>query len=151
MCSSDLRLTDARLDLRDFHRREDEVTLNADVIDHQLVDIDGVRVVRASDLYLAHVGEDVRLVGVDVGFVTLLRRLGPAARRARPTPERVIDWASVQPFAATESSMTLATPNQALRRMRPADLADLLEELGRDERQELLSALEPEEIGRAHV
>lgn len=40
--------------------------------------------------------------------------------------------------------MRLATPNQALRRMRPADLADLLEELGRNERQELLSALEPE-------
>lgn len=138
------RLTDARLDLRDFHRRDDEVSLNADVIDHQLVDIDGVRVVRASDLYLAHVGEDVRLVGVDVGFATLLRRLGPAGRRTRPTPERVIDWASVQPFAASEGSMRLATPNQALRRMRPADLADLLEELGRDERQELLSALEPE-------
>ena len=128
----------------DFHRRDDEVCLNADVIDHQLVDIDGVRVVRASDLYLAHVGEDVRLVGVDVGFATLLRRLGPAGRRTRPTPERVIDWASVQPFAAAEGSMRLATPNQALRRMRPADLADLLEELGRNERQELLSALEPE-------
>ena len=52
------RLSDARLDLRDFDRRPDEVSLNADVIDHQLVDIDGVRVVRASDLYLAHVGED---------------------------------------------------------------------------------------------
>jgi Mg/Co/Ni transporter MgtE len=40
--------------------------------------------------------------------------------------------------------MRLSTPNQALRRLRPGELADLLEELGRDERQELLAQLEPE-------
>ena len=141
------RLRTARLDLRDFHRREDEVSLNADVVDHQLVDIDGVRVVRASDLYLATVNDEVRLVGVDVGFATLLRRLGPANRRTRPTPDRVIDWAAVQPFGASSGpsgAMRLATPNQALRRLRPADLADLLEDLGRDERQELIRSLDPE-------
>lgn len=138
------RLKSARMDLRDFHRRDDEVSLNADVIDHQLVDIDGVRVVRASDLYLAVVGEEIRLVGVDVGFVTLLRRLGPANRRKRPTPDRVIDWAGVQTFGAGDGPMRLASPNQALRRLRPAELADLLEKLGRDERQELLRALDPE-------
>jgi hypothetical protein len=40
--------------------------------------------------------------------------------------------------------MRLHTPNQALRRLRPGELADLLEELGRDERQELLAQLEKE-------
>ncbi len=138
------RLKSARLDLRDFNRRDDEVSLSSDVVDHQLVDIDGVRVVRASDLYLALVGEEIRLVGVDVGFATLLRRLGPANRRTRPTPDRVIDWAAVQPFGTGDGPMRLASPNQALKRLRPAELADLLEELGRDERQELLRALDPE-------
>src|SRR3989442_460356 len=46
-------LPPARLDLRDFERREGEVTLVRDVVDHQLVDVDGVKVVRAADLYLA--------------------------------------------------------------------------------------------------
>ncbi len=137
-----------RLDLRDFERREGEVVLNGDVVDHQLVDVDGVRVVRASDLYLARVSNVFRLVGVDVGFGSLLRRIGPTRWRARATPERVIDWAAIQPFgspgAVRPGPMRLQAPNQALRRLRPADLADLLEELGREERQELLAQLDSE-------
>ena len=89
-------LTTARLDLRDFVAREGETALAGAVLDHQLVDIDGARVVRASDLYLATVAGPVRLVGVDVGFESLLRRLGPTRCRTRPTPEVVIDWATSQ-------------------------------------------------------
>ena len=146
-------LSSVRLDLRDFERRPGEVVLNGDVVDHQLVDVDGVRVIRAADLYLARVGDTYSLVGVDVGFQTLLRRLGPPRWRRRPTPDRVIDWAAIQPFGTGGSGgagvgppgqMRLHTPNQALRRLRPAELADLLEELGRDERQELLAQLETE-------
>ena len=145
-------LGSARLDLRDFERREGEVVLNGDVIDHQLVDVDGVRVIRAADLYLARVVEEYRLVGVDVGFQTLLRRLGPPRWRTRPTPDRVLDWAAIQPFgtggpessAAAGHAVRLDQPNQALRRLRPGELADLLEELGRDERQELLAQLDQE-------
>jgi CBS domain-containing protein len=141
----EVRLRTARLDLRDFERREGEVVVNGDVVDHQLVDIDGVRVVRAADIYLACVAGEWRVVGLDVGVRTLLRRLGPSGRRTRPTPERVIDWAAVQPFGAVpDGPIGLQTPNQALRRLRPAELADLLEELGREERQELLAQLEPE-------
>ncbi|MGZ6975261.1 MAG: magnesium transporter MgtE N-terminal domain-containing protein, partial [Acidimicrobiia bacterium] len=137
----------------DFERRPGEVVLNGDVVDHQLVDVDGVRVIRAADLYLARVGDEYRLVGVDVGFQTLLRRLGPPRWRRRPTPDRVIDWAAIQPFGTggpegspigPPGQMRLHTPNQALRRLRPGELADLLEELGRDERQELLAQLETE-------
>jgi CBS domain-containing protein len=139
-----------RLDLRDFERRSGEVVLNGDVIDHQLVDVDGVRVVRAADLYLARVNDEYLLVGVDVGFQTLLRRLGPSRWRRRPAPDRVIDWGAIQSFGTgagqtgPRAPVRLHAPNQALRRLRPAELADLLEELGREERQELLSHLEPE-------
>ena len=140
-------LRSARLDLRDFERRDGEVVLNGDVVDHQVVDVDGVRVVRASDLYLARVAGVYRLVGVDVGFQTLLRRLGPTRWRVRATPERVIDWAAIESFGTGMNRlgpMQLAAPNQALRRLRPAELADLLEELGREERQQLLARLDRE-------
>lgn len=142
--SDGVRLATARLDLRDFRRREGEVLLGRDVIDHQLVDVDGVRVIRASDLYIARLAGGYRLVGADVGMGTLLRRLGPARWRARPTPERVIDWAAIQPFGQPGRPLQLRRPNAALRAMRPADLADLLEELGRSQRQELLGYLGPE-------
>ncbi len=142
-------LRSARLDLRDFQRRSGEVVLGRDVLDRQLVDVDGVRVVRASDLYLARVGLSWRLVGVDVGLQSLLRRLGPARWRNRATPEKVLDWAAVQPFGSQPGELRLSHSNNALHRLRPAELADLLEELGRDERQELLDALEPEDAADA--
>jgi CBS domain-containing protein len=144
MKAEEVRLRSARLDLRDFQRRPGEVVLGRDVLDRQLVDVDGVRVVRASDLYLARVGLAWRLVGVDVSLQSLLRRLGPARLRHRATPDRVLDWSAVQPFGAQPGELRLSRSSQALKRLRPSEVADLLEELGRDERQELLDALDPE-------
>jgi hypothetical protein len=78
-------LRTARMDLREFQRREGEVLLHRDILDHQLVDTDEVQVIRPADLYLAQVGDKVRLVGVDVSLQTLLRRLGPKRFRWHPT------------------------------------------------------------------
>jgi flagellar motility protein MotE (MotC chaperone) len=138
------RLSSARVDLSDFQHRPGEVALAGDVLDHQLVDVDGVRVVRAADLYLARVGPELRLVAADIGLQTLLRRLGPARWRARPTPARVIDWAAIQPFSGGARDVRLGRANQELRRLRPAELADLVEDLGRRQRRQLLDALGPE-------
>ncbi len=139
-------LRTARLDLREFHRREGEVLLARDILDHQLVDTDEVQVIRAADLYLAQVGDKVRLVGVDVSIQTLLRRLGPKRFRWHPTPDRVIDWAAVESFGEDSpeepAAMKLRAPNSALRRLRPAELADVLEGLGRTGRQDLLASLD---------
>jgi CBS domain-containing protein/uncharacterized protein YrrD len=143
-------LRTARLDLRDVARRPGEVELSRDVIDHQLVDTDGARVIRASDLYLARVAGVVQLVGVDVGFSSLLRRLGPARFRSRPTPDKVIDWASITSFGSQGGpGGTLQAAGHGLQRLRPGELADLLEDLGRAERQDLLSRLTPQQAADA--
>jgi hypothetical protein len=141
-------LSSSRLDLRDFQRRPGEVVLAKDVLDHQLVDVDGRQVIRAADLYLAPVGDDFRLVGVDISLATLLRRLGPRRLRGRPTPERVIDWAAVTPFGDSlttgPSTVQLGRSDDDLHRLQPGDLADLLEDLDRTERQALLDRLDRE-------
>jgi Mg/Co/Ni transporter MgtE len=129
--------------------------LAKDVLDHQLVDVDGVQVIRAADLYLAEVLGRVRLVGADVSTSTLLRRLGPRRWRPLPTPDRVIDWAAIQPFGEGTDSVDgatqvrLKTTHEGLHRLRPGELADLLEDLRRDERRELLAALSPAEAADA--
>jgi CBS domain-containing protein len=149
-------LRSARLDLRDVIRRSGEVLLAKDVLDHQLVDVEGVQVIRAADLYLAEVIGRIRLVGADVSNATLLRRLGPRRWRPRPTPDRVIDWAAIQPFtesakdvSGAATTVRLKTTNEGLHRLRPGELADLLEDLRRDERRELLAALGPDEAADA--
>ncbi len=155
-----VQLRSARVDLREFARRPGEVMLGKDVVDHQLVDIDGVQVIRAADLYVAWMPgpanpanpnagppgpvKVLRLVGADVSVQTLLRRLGPKRWRGRPTPERVIDWSNIQPFAGQVRQVKLRSSNEGLHRLRAGELADLLEDLGRSGRQELLASLEPE-------
>ncbi len=138
-------LRTARLDLREFQRREGEVLLARDILDHQLVDTEDIQVIRAADLYLAQVGDPIHVVGVDVSLQTLLRRLGPWRFRWHPTPDRVIDWAAIESFGAdsaeSPSAVKLRTPHNALRKLRPAELADVLEGLGRRDRQELIESL----------
>jgi Mg/Co/Ni transporter MgtE len=81
-----------------------------------------------------------------VSLQTLLRRLGPKRFRWHPTPDRVIDWAAIESFGADSAeapaAVKLREPHSALRRLRPAELADVLEELGRPGRKELLASLD---------
>ncbi len=127
--------------------------LGRDVLDHQLVDVDGMQVIRAADLYLAPVLGRVRLVGVDVSNASLLRRLGPRRWRSRPTPEpghRLGRHPALRGhLAGARSRSGCASSHEGLHRLRPGELADLLEELRRPERQELLAALSADEAADA--
>ena len=139
-----VKLRSAKVALEDFQRRPGEVTLTRDVLDHQLVDVDGVQVIRASDLYLALVATGYRLVGAETGFGALARRLGPAGWRHRPVPRRMLDWSQIEPFGTPQSQVRLREAREDLRRLRPSDVADLLEDLTGSARQDLLDALDPD-------
>jgi hypothetical protein len=126
-----------------------EVALARDVLDHQLVDVTGVNVVRAADVYLAATGSGWELAGVDVGLWALLRRALPK-RRTCPPPDRALDWTDLQAFVPrfpdeapreatgpagaanlSGSSMQTAVPAAALHRLRATDVAVLLGGLDR--------------------
>ena len=125
------------------------VALAHDVVDRQIVDIDGANVVRVSDLVLGRDGESLRLVGVDVSLRTLFRRLGPASLRRRVSPERVYDWEAVGAFSergadGAPSTLHLTSAAADLRRRGPADLAQLLADLPPHEREELVNGMASE-------
>jgi magnesium transporter len=120
------------------------VALAHDVLDRQLVDVDGANVVRVSDLVLGNDGRGFRLVGVDVSMRTLFRRLGPASLRRHVSPERVYDWAAVGAFSERgtdggPSILHLTAAAADLRQRGPADVAQLLADLPPHERDELAS------------
>jgi CBS domain-containing protein len=137
-----IELAQSKFDLVDVQRRAGEILLVADVIDHQLVDLAGVRVVRASDLYLAKTAGQWHLVGVDVSWRSFLRRALPGRQSRVPTPGQVLDWAGVHSLAVSEGSFRLNRTQEGLRLLNPAELADLLDDLGRSERRELLHHLD---------
>src|ERR687883_1191649 len=73
-----VRLNSDILDLRRFARRDGEVLLARDVLDKQLIDVDGKRVVRVNDVQLINVAGEWRVTGADVSLQGLWRRLAPA-------------------------------------------------------------------------
>ena len=144
LTKDEIRLSSTKINLEVFQRRTGESLLDADVIDHQIVDVDGLRVVRSSDLYLAPFDKEIRVVGVDISFVSFLRRVFPGAIRRRPTPDHVVDWASVASLADGTGVVRTAGSRAALSQLRPADLADLIEDLAGREQGALIELLDPE-------
>src|SRR5260370_3156019 len=87
-----VRLKSDILDLRPFMRRDGEVLLAGDVLDKQLVDVDGKRVVRVNDVQIIEAANEWRVTGADVSFFGLWRPLAPALPR-RGAPVQLIGWA----------------------------------------------------------
>jgi CBS domain-containing protein/flagellar motility protein MotE (MotC chaperone) len=144
LTKDEIRLSSTTVNLQEYTRRPGESLLDADVIDHQIVDVNGLRVVRSSDLYLAPLDREIRLVGVDISFVSFLRRIVPGTIRRRPTPERVVDWATVASLTDSTGEVRTSGPRSALSRLRPADLADLIEDLVGREQGALIELLDPD-------
>ena len=134
-------LTTDRLDLRPFERRPQEVLLRKDVVDHQLIDVDGARLRRANDIGLARVDGWYRVVGVDTGPRGILRRLVPRRYAGRVGEGPLLDWAEVEPFTGHVPTLTLRVPHPKLTRLHPAELADLVESAGRAEADEIVAAV----------
>jgi CBS domain-containing protein len=129
-----------------FERREGELRLVRDVLRRQLVDVDGVKVLRAEDLFLAPVLGRLRLVAVTGGPSPWWARRGPGAAVGR---RRLVDWSAVHPFGDPGSQLRLHVPHEGLRRLHAGELADLLEELDQPARDELTTALDPGAVADA--
>jgi CBS domain-containing protein/sporulation protein YlmC with PRC-barrel domain len=150
------RLSGATIDITRFAQRPDEIGLRADLLDKQIVDIDGRKVVRVNDLRLDDVDGKLHLVAVDVGASGLLRRLGIegayrlVARNLRlPTPERYIDWEDVDPVETSIASIRLRVPHAGLTELHPADLATIIDQLAPRDRAGVLAALDDEAVADA--
>jgi CBS domain-containing protein len=131
----------ARLDLQPFERRPQEVLLKKDVLDRQLINIDGARLVRANDIELARLDGWYRVVGVDVGMRGLARRLLPRALASSVEAGTFLDWASLEPFTGHVPTVRLRVPHPKLARLHPAELADLVEAASHREGEEIIEAV----------
>jgi CBS domain-containing protein len=130
-----------RLDLQPFERRPQEVLLKKDVLDRQLINVDGARLVRSNEIELARLEGWYRVVGVDVGPRGLLRRLVPGVLAGSVRAGRFLDWASVEPFTGHVPTVRLRVPHPKLARLHPAQLADLVEQASHREGEEILGAV----------
>jgi CBS domain-containing protein len=133
-----LRLTSTELDLRRFERRHGEVLLRADVLGHRLIDVESARLVKAVDLELERRSGDWVLSGVDTRRRP--RRIfgGRIAAPGLASSQAFRDWSLFEPLIGHASSAVLRGPFARIRRLKPAQIADLLEEASTAEESEIL-------------
>jgi CBS domain-containing protein len=130
-----LQLTSAQLDLRQFERRPGEVLLRADVLDHRLIDVEAGRLTKAVDVELERRAGDWIVTGVDT-HRPRRRLFGWGARDSRQRAFR--EWDRFEPLIGHSASAVLRGPFARIRRLKPAQIADLLEEASKAEETEIL-------------
>jgi CBS domain-containing protein len=154
--TSGARLSTSQLDITKFRQRPNEILLKLDLLDKQIVDIDGRRVVRVNDVSLDVVEGSLHVVAVDVGSAGLLRRLGIeqpyrtlARRVGLPVRERYIDWEDVDPLESSIAAVKLRVPHAGLAELHPADLAAIIDQLTPRDRAGVLASLDDEHVAEA--
>jgi len=139
-----VRLNSDILDLRPFVRRESEVLLARDVLDKQLIDVDGKRVVRVNDVQIIEAAGDWRVTGADVSLQGLWRRLAPAGFAGTKKPVEVLDWADVGYLATDAATVQLKSSSDKLARLHPVEIARLAEALSYHHGSEVVESLDDE-------
>jgi CBS domain-containing protein/sporulation protein YlmC with PRC-barrel domain len=141
-------------DLEHYSPNEAWLAVRKDLLDQQIIDTQGRKVVRVNDIDLAEQptngSVELRLTDVDVGLTGAARRLlqGLASpsfirRIQRQLPARVIRWEFVNLIEPDPlRRVKLRITHQKLERMHPADLADIMEELSPAERQAIIASLD---------
>jgi len=134
---------------------EHDLFLVRDVLDKQIIDTNGMRVVRVNDIELARVNGRFYVANVDIGGMGLLRRLGLArmaqdlaVRLGRKLPSNIIAWDDVE-LLPGDQPMRLKVPSEKLSDLHPADLAEIISDLGRVESGKLLESLDAETVADA--
>lgn len=128
---------------------EADLDLASELLDRQIVDTEGARVVRVNDILLSDSLGGWRVVGVDVGFSGVLRRLGlerlfsrVAAALGYQLPEKLIAWNYVAQLEKEGTKQVrLTVPTRLLRDLHPSELADILDQLDATRREQWLRVM----------
>ena len=136
-----VRFDGRKVDLRRFERRAGELLLGQDLLARHLINFVGGRLVRANEIELAKVNGRWEVVGADPSSRPALRRLLPSRLRWRSTDGSVVDWATMEPFVAHVPSARLHIPYRKLKRLHPAQIADLVEAASHEEGEEIIEAV----------
>ena len=155
----EVRLKVVDTDIRFSYLQPDEVLIRRDLLNKQIVDTRGMRVVRVNDLKLSDTSSSqLRLLGAEVGARGILRSLSPGLERVvtrcaralgKPIPERIIAWNYMDLLDRDLSSVKLSVTHKTLDELHPADIADILERLDPRLRGQVFAQLESEQAAEA--
>ena len=135
----EVHLKVASSDVRFSYLQPEEVLLARDILNKQIVDTGGMRVVRVNDLKLSDTDQSqLRLLGAEVGARGLLRSLSPKLEElvskaahavGKDIPENIIAWNYMDLLDRDLSDVKLSVTHKTLDELHPADIADIIEQL----------------------
>ncbi|MBC7265524.1 MAG: magnesium transporter [Coriobacteriia bacterium] len=137
--------------LRFSYLQPDEILLARDLLNKQIVDTQGMKVVRVNDLKLSESRNQLRLLGAEVGIRGILRGLHPALETAaeriarlfgKELPENIIAWNYMDLLERDLSQVKLSVTHKRLHELHPADIADVLEQLTPAQRAKVFEHLD---------
>jgi CBS domain-containing protein len=147
--------------LTPYHADEYMLRLARDLLDQQIIDISGRKVVRVTDVTFSVAEEDghdvLRVLEVDIGLRSIFRRLMQGVlpprlvrRLQRPIPPNSIRWEFCNIVESDpQRRLRLNISHALLEKLHPADLADIVEELGPEDREAIISAIDSEVAAEA--
>jgi hypothetical protein len=136
-----VQLIGATLELGRFERRPGELLLARDLQARHLIHVVGAHLIRANEIELAETDGVWQVVGVDPSGRGVLRRLMPRRLARRIRTKSLVDWGSIEPFVAHVPTARMRIPLRKLSRLRPAQIADLVEAASHEEGEEIIEAV----------
>lgn len=142
--------------LNPYEMGEEDLLAVRDILDKQIVDANGAKVVRVNDIRLEGYNSDAILIAVDVGMRGILRRLGVERGgedfmklfRAH-LPFNLISWNYIQPLEPKLTTISLTVPRQMVSELHPADLAAIISQVSHKEGATFFKDLDVETAAEA--
>ena len=106
-----------------------DIRLSEDVLDRQVVDIEDKKIRRVNDIKLSASHGNYHVIGVDIGFYGILKRLGfesivkPLGVKSN---ENIIAWEDIDTLNPDYSKLKLKVPEQKIKKLHPADIAEIV-------------------------
>ena len=134
-------------EIKEYKLKERDIKLVEDVLDKQVVDLEGKKIRRINDLQLSTTRGYYRLIGVDISFKGILRRLGIekiASSLKINLQEDYISWMDVDVLESDISRLKLKVPEYSLKKLHPADIAEIVDQLSINDSITIINSLDDE-------
>jgi CBS domain-containing protein len=142
--------------LQPYEHNEEDLLIVRDILDKQIVDANGAKVVRVNDVKLEGLNTEAVLIAVDVGMRGILRRLGVERGGEdlmklfkRHLPYNLISWNYIQPLQPKLTTISLTVPRQMVSELHPADIAEIISQVSHKEGASFFKGLDVETAAEA--
>jgi magnesium transporter len=130
---------------------KESLSLVENILDRQIVDINGKKLVRVNDIRMVTVSDGLFAIAVDVGMEGLLRRIGIDGIVSfflgifrLKTPSHFILWEYVEAIDTRNLNIKLSMQSSKLNTLHPSDLADIIEDLDKVSRTAMFESMDEE-------